>query len=46
MEFLRPYVEARAHSVSITGRGQDIPTMIESVAEARRLLTDAHPSPA
>jgi alkanesulfonate monooxygenase SsuD/methylene tetrahydromethanopterin reductase-like flavin-dependent oxidoreductase (luciferase family) len=44
-EFILPYAEAGARSVSVIGRGQDIATTIESVAEVRRLLAAAHRVP-
>jgi alkanesulfonate monooxygenase SsuD/methylene tetrahydromethanopterin reductase-like flavin-dependent oxidoreductase (luciferase family) len=44
-EFIAPYVEAGTSSVSVIGRGQDIPATIESVAEVRRLLADANRIP-
>jgi alkanesulfonate monooxygenase SsuD/methylene tetrahydromethanopterin reductase-like flavin-dependent oxidoreductase (luciferase family) len=44
-EFIHPYVEAAARSVSVIGRGQNISSTIESVAEVRRLLAQAYPVP-
>jgi alkanesulfonate monooxygenase SsuD/methylene tetrahydromethanopterin reductase-like flavin-dependent oxidoreductase (luciferase family) len=37
-DFIRPYLDAGARSVSIIGRGQGIRETIESVADVRRLL--------
>ena len=43
-EFVAPYLEAGATTVSLIARGQDFAQTIESVAEVRRLLGVASPA--
>lgn len=41
-EFIAPYLEAGASTISVIGRGQDIAGITESMSEVRRLLDGAH----